>query len=62
MKISHFRLTEAAAATLVSTVVLLVAITPALLAAPLGAQPRFNAEGRASAAIVVTESPSIRRS
>lgn len=62
MKISTFRLTEAAAATLVSTVVLLVAVTPALLAAPLGAQPRFNAEGRASAAIVTTDSASIRRS
>jgi len=54
MKFTHLRLPEVAAATLISTVVLLVAVTPALLAAPRVGKPVWNAEGRASAAIVQT--------
>jgi hypothetical protein len=58
MKTFHIRFPEAAAATLISTVVLLVAVTPALLAAPTGGKLGWNPAGRTSAAVVATQ-PSV---
>jgi hypothetical protein len=54
MKLSHLRLPEMAAATLISTVVLLVAVTPALSAAPAG-QLNWNPAGRTSAAVIAAQ-------
>ncbi len=55
MKTFTTRLPEAAAATLISTIVLLVAVTPALLAAPLTGRVAWDPAGRTSAAIVATQ-------
>jgi hypothetical protein len=54
MKTFQFRLPEFAAATLISTVVLLVAVTPALLAAPNAVKPAWDQTGRTSAAVTAT--------
>lgn len=51
MKLTHLRLPEVTAATLISTVVLLVAVAPALVAAPTG-KTGWNPAGRASATFV----------
>ena len=51
MKLTHLRLPEVTAATLISTVVLLVAVAPALVAAPAG-KAGWNPAGRTSAAVV----------
>ena len=51
MKLTHLRLPEVTAATLISTVVLLVAVAPALVAAPAN-KAGWNPAGRTSAVVV----------
>jgi len=60
MKTFTARLPELAAATLISTVVLLVAVTPALLAAPADGKPNWNPASRPSAAVVEAASTASR--
>ena len=60
MRNTHLRIPEVTAAALISTIVLLVAVTPALLAAPAGGKPTWNPAGRASAALLAPAPAEVR--